>query len=220
MKKIFLLLILIAVGLYLHFSGLISWFSLTNIQQNKELINNFTQSNYLRFILLLFAGYIFVAVFQLPLANILTLLGGALLGPFWGGFWTNLASTFGGLCAFLISRYLLYDYVQKKMLKKIKNFNQEIKRKGFYYLLFLHFTPVIPHQTINYLAGISKISWKIYIAATILGNIMYCFVYSFLGSLLWQINTINDLNSTRIFIGFHLFLLIVILPLVVYKIRK
>jgi uncharacterized membrane protein YdjX (TVP38/TMEM64 family) len=60
-----------------------------------------------------FVLYVVVTALSLPGAAVMTLAGGALFGLGWGLVIVSFASTIGATLAFLVSRHLLRDSVQR-----------------------------------------------------------------------------------------------------------
>src|SRR5207245_1285825 len=77
-----------------------------------------------------FALYVVVTGLSLPGAAIMTLVAGAIFGLLWGTVIVSFASTIGATLAFLVSRYLLRDWVQGKFGDKLKTINQGVEREG------------------------------------------------------------------------------------------
>ncbi len=68
--------------------------------------------------------YIAVAALSLPGAAIMTLAAGALFGNLVGLIMVSFASSIGATLAFLVSRFLLRDYVQNKFGDKLNAIGQ------------------------------------------------------------------------------------------------
>ena len=62
-----------------------------------------------------FAAYVAVTGLSLPGAALLTLAGGALFGLLWGTMLVSFASSIGATLAFLASRFVLRDWVQRAL---------------------------------------------------------------------------------------------------------
>src|SRR5439155_1059205 len=67
-----------------------------------------------------FALYVAVAALSLPGATLLTLIAGAIFGLPWGTLIVSFASSIGATLAFLISRFLLRDWVQRRLYARWK----------------------------------------------------------------------------------------------------
>jgi uncharacterized membrane protein YdjX (TVP38/TMEM64 family) len=69
--------------------------------------------------LVFFLIYITVTGLSLPGAALMTLIAGALFGLLWGTVIVSFASSAGATLAFLVSRFLLRDWVQRRFGEKL-----------------------------------------------------------------------------------------------------
>ena len=63
----------------------------------------------------------------------------------------------GATVAFLASRYLLRDWVQRKFGDKLKTINEGVEREGAFYLFALRLVPAFPFFVINLVMGLTPI---------------------------------------------------------------
>ncbi len=78
------------------------------------------------------------------------------------GFWqalliVSLGSTAGATTAFLLTRYLLRDWVQHRFAEKLASINAAFDREGPFYLFTLRLIPAVPFFVINAVMGLTKI---------------------------------------------------------------
>ena len=104
-----------------------------------------------------FAAYVALTALSFPGAAIMTLAGGAIFGLGLGLLIVSFASTIGATLAFLVSRYLLRDWVQGKFGERLAAINTGIERDGAFYLFSLRLVPVFPFFVVNLLMGITHI---------------------------------------------------------------
>ncbi len=136
--------------------------------------------------LLFFAFYVVITALSLPGAAIMTLAGGALFGLAWGFVIVSFASTIGATLAFLVSRYLLRDSVQKRFGDRLKPINRGIEREGAFYLFTLRLVPIFPFFLINILMGLTPIKTFTYYWVSQLGMLAGTVVYVNAGTQLAQ----------------------------------
>ncbi|MBA2723737.1 MAG: TVP38/TMEM64 family protein, partial [Methylibium sp.] len=98
-----------------------------------------------------FAIYAAVAALSLPGAAVMTLAGGALFGLWIGTLVVSFASSIGATLAFLASRYLLRDTVQRRFGDKLTAVNEGVARDGAFYLFTLRLVPLFPFFAVNLL---------------------------------------------------------------------
>ncbi len=108
-------------------------------------------------LLVYMAIYIVVTSLSLPGAAVMTLAGGALFGVITGTIVVSFASSIGATIAFLVSRVLLKDYVQRNFGDKLKAINEGIQKDGAFYLFTLRLVPVFPFFVINLAMGLTPI---------------------------------------------------------------
>lgn len=114
--------------------------------------------------------YSVAVVFALP-GTALTLLSGPLFGFYQGTLLVVIGANIGCNITFFISRFVAFDFVQKKLGKyeKMKDLSQKIEENGFSYMFYIRLLPIFPFNIINYLMGLTTISYKSYALASLLG---------------------------------------------------
>jgi pyruvate/2-oxoglutarate dehydrogenase complex dihydrolipoamide dehydrogenase (E3) component/uncharacterized membrane protein YdjX (TVP38/TMEM64 family) len=110
-----------------------------------------------------FAVYVAVTGLSLPGAAIMTLVAGAIFGLLWGTVIVSFASSLGATAAFLVSRFLLRDWVQQKFGQQLRAINAGVEREGGFYLFTLRLIPAIPFFAINLAMGLTPMrAWSFY----------------------------------------------------------
>ena len=61
-----------------------------------------------------FVAYVVITGLSLPGAAIMTLAGGAVFGLLWGTVLVSFASTLGATVAFIVSRFILREGIQRR----------------------------------------------------------------------------------------------------------
>jgi pyruvate/2-oxoglutarate dehydrogenase complex dihydrolipoamide dehydrogenase (E3) component/uncharacterized membrane protein YdjX (TVP38/TMEM64 family) len=148
--------------------------------------------------------YIFSVALSLPGASILTLASGAIFGFIKGTFIVSISSTVGATLAFLVSRYLFKDFVEKKFKNKFDNINDGISKDGAFYLFTLRLIPVFPFFLINLLMGVTKLPTFTYFWVSLLGMFPATMVYVNAGTELGKINSLNGILSISMLLSFTL----------------
>ena len=124
----------------------------------------------------------------------LTLLTGSLFGLYFGTIISLIGNTFGACLAFLLARYVLRDYVQKKLLPrypKIKKYEQRITDRGFATVVILRLIPLFPFNALNFLLGVTNISFRKYAWASFIGMIPGTFLFVYFGESLRMLRLAN-----------------------------
>src|SRR5687767_3237393 len=91
------------------------YFSPEFFRSQQAAITAYYHANPARTAAVFFAIYVAVTGLSLPGAALMTLVAGAIFGLLWGTVLVSFASTIGATLAFLASRFLLRDWVQRKL---------------------------------------------------------------------------------------------------------
>ena len=113
--------------------------------------------------------YVVGTAISLPVTAILSVIAGMVFGRLAGVPLALLACTCGGTLAYLMSRYLLHDLVQRRFAVQMKVLNRGIESEGAFYLFCLRMVPIIPFWLLSLLAGVTPIGITPYFLATLLG---------------------------------------------------
>jgi pyruvate/2-oxoglutarate dehydrogenase complex dihydrolipoamide dehydrogenase (E3) component/uncharacterized membrane protein YdjX (TVP38/TMEM64 family) len=110
-----------------------------------------------------FLAYVAVAGLSLPGAALLTLVAGAIFGLVWGTILVSFAAPIGATVAFLLSRFVLRDWVQERFRRFLDTVNSGIEREGGFYLFTLRLIPAVPFFVINLAMGLTRMRpWTFY----------------------------------------------------------
>lgn len=145
-----------------------------------------------------FLAYSAVTALSLPVATVLGLVAGALFGRALGTVLVSAASTVGATVAFLISRYLLHDWVQGRYASRLRAINEGIERDGAYYLFLLRLTPVVPFFLINLGMGLTPMRARTFAVTSWLGMLPGTFLYVNAGTALATIESPRDVLSPTV----------------------
>lgn len=150
------------------------------------------------------AAYVVVTALSLPFAVWMTLASGALFG-FWGGLvLVSFASSIGATIAFLVSRYLLRDWVHAKLGDRARAIDAGIERDGAFYLFTLRLIPAVPFFAVNLLMGLTPIRTPIFYLVSQIGMLAGTAVYVNAGTQLAQIDGVRGLVSPSLIASFAL----------------
>ena len=159
MKNIKIIIALLAVAAIAAFFvlDLGQYLSLEFLKSQHETLVRFASENKLLAISSFFAMYVAVTALSLPGAALLTLAAGAVFGLVTGLIIVSFASTIGATLAFLFSRFMFKDSVQKKFSSQLKTINDGVEKEGTFYLFTLRLIPVVPFFAVNLLMGLTPI---------------------------------------------------------------
>lgn len=155
------------------------------------------------FVLALFAlAYVAITALSLPGSAIMTLAAGAIFG-FWPALvMASFASSIGATLAFLASRFVLRDWVQKKFGKKFLTINEGIEREGAFYLFAIRLTPFIPFWLVNLLMGLTSIKTLTFYGISQIGMLLGTAIYVWAGTKLGSIESLSDIFSPSLITAF------------------
>ena len=204
MKKIILILIMIALMIAFFVFDLGHYLSLEAIKASQADISKWQASQPLLVGLSFFALYVAVTALSLPGAAVMTLAAGAFFGLLWGMVIVSFASTIGASLAFLVSRFVLRDSVQLKFGERLISINKGIKKEGAFYLFTLRLVPAFPFFLINLLMGLTPIKLWTFFWVSQVGMLAGTFVYVNAGTQLAQIDGLSGILSPTLLLSFVL----------------
>jgi dihydrolipoamide dehydrogenase len=171
------------------------FFTLESIKSYHAQAVSWYQANPWLVLIGFFMVYVAVTGLSLPGAALMTLLAGAVFGLATGLVLVSFASTIGATLAFLTSRFILRDSVQRKFGNKLKAINRGIEREGALYLFALRLVPAFPFFVINLVMGLTPLkTWTFYWVSQ-LGMLAGTAVYVNAGTQLAQIERLGDIVS-------------------------
>ena len=163
-----LLALLAAVPLF-YLSGLHRLLSWEHVRGHVVHLRQRADADPLPAFVLFFLAYVACTSLSLPSSFVLSLLAGAMFGFVAGTVLVSVASTAGACLAFLLSRYVLRDSVQRRFGPRLEAINRGVERDGAWYLLSLRLTPVVPYFLINFAMGLTPMPLGVYALVTWLG---------------------------------------------------
>jgi uncharacterized membrane protein YdjX (TVP38/TMEM64 family) len=204
-------LLVSAVAVFFALGGqrYLTWESLL---AHRDQLQGYVDAHWWSALLVYFLIYVAVTGLSLPGAAVMSLAGGALFGRWWGTAVTSFAATAGATGAFLLSRYLLRDFVQRRWGRRLEAINRGLERDGPYYLLFLRLVPAFPFFLINLAMGLTRMRVWTYWWVSQLGMLPGTFLYFNAGTELGRLTSPKDVLSPGLLAAFAL---LAVFPLLV-----
>jgi uncharacterized membrane protein YdjX (TVP38/TMEM64 family) len=114
----------------------------------------------------------FIQVVIAPISHYaIQIAGGAIFGVWLGGVLNYVGSVAGSIFVFFLSRkygkLLVNKIVSKKIIDK---YESVVQKMGPFSLFLIYFLPLFPDDEISYLAGLSRMKFKDYLIANLLGR--------------------------------------------------
>ncbi|QPM92474.1 FAD-dependent oxidoreductase [Pseudooceanicola algae] len=204
MKKPILFAIAVAVVLSLLLVLRGQSLDLDSLRTALDQLESWQEAHRWTLVLLFFVIYVAVAALSLPLAVWLTLAGGALFG-FWQGLLiVSFASALGATLAFLAARYLLRDWVRKRLGSRAEAIDKGMRRDGPFYLFSLRLIPIIPFFAVNLLMGLTPIRALTFYLVSQVGMLAGTAVYVNAGTQLARLDSLSGIVSPPLLLSFAL----------------
>ena len=153
--------------------------------------------------------------------SLLTGLGAAIFGPYWGFLWVWIGAMIGAGAAFFIGRTLGREFVASLVGGKLQKYDDAIERNGFATVLYLRLV-YFPFTPMNFGMGLTKVRFRDYLSGTGLGIIVGTFIFTFfVGTLkdVWVTGNWAELISIKVFFSIALFVFSFFIPKMIKKIR-
>lgn len=203
-SKLLMLLLIITLIVLFFGMGWHHYLTLDSFKQRHGELSQLTAQHPLLTATIYFLIYVSVTALSLPGAAILTLAGGALFGLWQGLLLISFASSIGATLAFLFSRYVFKDSIQKRFNRQLKQFNQGIERDGALYLFTLRLVPVFPFFLINLLMGLTPLKTRTFYWVSQIGMLAGTAVYVNAGTQLGQLDSLSGILSPGLLFSFAL----------------
>ncbi len=210
--KLFAFLCGVLLFILFFYFDLNKYFDFEFFISKKQEFDTFYKNHPILFPLVYFIFYVFCATLSLPGAALLTLISGFLFNFLLGSLIVSLGSTVGATFAFLMSRFLLKNWIQKKFHSRLKTINKGLEKDGSFYLFSLRLIPIFPFFAVNLFMGVTPISTKHFFIASFLGMLPGTFVYVNAGSQFSHIQSPFEIFSPTIILSF---LLLACLPWII-----
>ncbi|MEW6571785.1 MAG: VTT domain-containing protein [Nitrospirota bacterium] len=212
-KRILFLIVIIAAILAVRFTGATRY-----LEQNalRELIQSYGALAPVMYMLV----YTVAPALFLPGLPI-TIVGGILFGPFWGVVYTITSATAGACVAFLVSRYIARDWVEKKLKSPMwRRLDEGVEKHSWKIVAFTRLIPLFPFNLLNYAFGLTKIKFLHYAITTFICMLPACIAFIVFSSSL--LDVIRGKASPAFIIGLSLIIAVSLMPLFYrhYKSRK
>jgi uncharacterized membrane protein YdjX (TVP38/TMEM64 family) len=148
--------------------------------------------------------------------TLLTGLGTATFGAYWGFLYVWMGVMAGAIATFWIGRTLARKFVTSLISKKLDN---AIARNGFAIVLYLRLL-FFPFNIVNFGIGLTKVHFWNYFLATGIGIIAGTFTFTaFIGALkeVWVSGNWGELIFFKVFFSVGLYIFLFFLPKIINK---
>ena len=210
-KALFLLAFIVAAVLIVRFTPVKSYLT-------REALGQVLES----------AGYwaplLFILVYTLGIClfvpgTLLTTLGAAIFGAYWGFLYVWVGAMLGSSAAFWIGRTLGREFAASLIGDRLKKYDEAIERNGFATVLYLRLI-YFPFTPMNFGMGLTRVRFRDYVFGTGLGIIVGTFIFTFfVGTVreIWLSGNWADLLSVKVFFSVALFVFSFFIPKIIKK---
>ncbi len=153
--------------------------------------------------------------------SLLTGLGAAIFGPYWGFLYVWVGAMLGASAAFFIGRTLGRDFAASLIGEKLKKYDEAIERNGFATTLYLRLV-YFPFTPMNFGMGLTRVRFWDYFFGTGLGIIVGTFILTlFIGTVkeVWASGDWGGLISFKVFFSLGLLVFSFFIPKIIKKIK-
>ena len=203
-KKLFLILLIFFIFAALKIYRWDDFLTLEFIVRQQGRLQGLYRQNPFAIPGLFSAIYILITSLALPGAAILTLAAGSIFGLSIGIPLVSFSSTVGATLSFLISRFLLRQWVEKRFFRQSRAINRGIQKEGGFYLFTLRLIPAFPFFLVNILMGLTRMKTVPFFFISLFGMLPGTIVYVNAGQQLSQIQSPQDILSPLLLFSFAL----------------
>jgi len=153
--------------------------------------------------------------------TLLTGLGAAIFGSYWGFVYVWVGAVLGASLAFFIGRTLGRDFASSLIGGRLRKYDEAIQRNGFATVLYLRLV-YFPFTPMNFGMGLTSVRFGDYLCGTGLGILVGTFIFTFfIGTLkeVWVSGDWARLLSLKVYGALALFAASFFIPVLVKRWR-
>ncbi len=201
--KFLVVCFIIAIGVGVRFSGIATN---TDLKTLRTFIQGFGYIGPLAYILIVTIA----PALMLPGAPFI-IAGGILFGSFWGVVYGIIGATTGACLAFLVSRYLLREWIESKLVSpgwvKLKS---QTEKHGWKIVAITRLVPLVPFNLLSYALGLTRIKFSHYVLTSFICMLPGCIAYILLSSSI--LDLVKGKVTTELIAGGIIIIILSLLP--------
>lgn len=175
----------------------------------------------------LWAPVVFMLIYTIGVClfvpgTLLTALGAAVFGAYWGFVYVWIGAMVGASVAFWIGRTLGREFAASLIGDRLRKYDDAIERNGFATVLYLRLV-YFPFTAMNFGMGLTKVRFWDYFFGTALGIVVGTFIFTFfVGTLkeVWASGNWGELISFKVFFSIGLFVFSLFIPKIIKKVKR
>lgn len=146
--------------------------------------------------LLFIAAFALSIMLLLPVGLPMNLGAGLLWGAWAGGLYTTLGAALAAALSFWIARYLAFRPLARLAARKHMAWAlHQIATHDWQLIVLTRINPIMPFGIMNYLFGLTGISFRRYITATVASNMVLSFLFAAVGATISDVLLTQNLKS-------------------------
>ncbi|MCD5325803.1 MULTISPECIES: TVP38/TMEM64 family protein [Pontibacillus] len=114
--------------------------------------------------------------------SILSLVAGFVYGVWPGFLYILFGATGAAVTGYIMGRFFGDSLVKVQNFSWSEQLFKKIDQNGFLYVLILRLTPIVGFDLLSYVSGITRVNFRSFIPATMIGMFPGTLVYSYLGA--------------------------------------
>ena len=140
---------------------------------------------------------------SVPVGTGLSLIAGVLFGHWYGTLAVSFSSSIGALIAMLAARYVLSESLRRRIAGRprwqhmLRALDRGVERDGWFYMLLIRLTPVLPFFGVNLGMGLTRIRAFTYYWTTQIGMLPSTFLVVSAGAEVGEIHSFQELASLQ-----------------------
>lgn len=146
--------------------------------------------------------------------TLMTLIAGGIYGPIYGFLLAMVSIIISTNVAFIISRYFGRSFVERIIKKRAEKINLKIGKNGFKIIFIMRISGVFPLDIVSYAAGLTKVRYRDFMLATMLGSMPETFSVAYMG------HHISDPLSPGFILSVALVIVTIGIPLIYNKFKS
>jgi uncharacterized membrane protein YdjX (TVP38/TMEM64 family) len=174
----------------------------------------------------IWAPVVFILVYAVGVClfvpgTLITAIGAAIFGPYWGFVYVWLGAMTGASVAFFIGRSLGREFAASLIGDRLRKYDDAIERNGFATVLYLRLV-YFPFTAMNFGMGLTKVRFREYFLGTGLGILVGTFIFTFFVGTVKQVWVSGDwggLLSFKVFFSVALFIFSFFIPKLIKRLR-
>jgi len=186
--------------------------SLESLQAQKEQLRHYMHTHPLLAAGLYAGTYSAAVALSLPVATLLTLLGGFLFGKWLGTLLVVSGATAGACIIFAVAKSSLGAALRERAGPLYHRISDNMKDNATGYLFFMRLVPLFPFVLVNIVPALFNVPLRVFVLTTFFGIMPGSFVYVNVGERLAEIESLRDLVAGETLFAFALLGVFALLP--------